>query len=83
MKKTVVSIAGTMMLALLLSCGSTKVDSDDIDSYGDETEATAIPLTAKKSSSQKIDSDPYSKSKIKGSFLNSKNSKSMILQMFI
>ena len=35
MKKTVVSIAGTMMLALLLSCGSTKVDSDDIDSYGD------------------------------------------------
>ncbi|MBB5226289.1 hypothetical protein DYE50_09530 [Treponema ruminis] len=67
MKKTVVSIAGTMMLALLLSCGSTKVDSDDIDSYGDETEATAIPLTAKKSSSQKIDSDPYSKSKIKGS----------------
>lgn len=70
MKKTGAFFAGLMSLALLISCGSTKVDSTDIDSYEDsaseECEATAIPLTTNKSKDSKADSDPYSLKKIKG-----------------
>ena len=68
MKKTVAFFAGSLLLAsLLVSCGSTNnIDSEDSDAYGDELESTAIPLTPQKSTSKKEDSDPYSKSKIKG-----------------
>lgn len=67
MKKTVAFFASALMLAFLVSCGSTKVEAVEDDSYEDETEATAIPLTTQpKSTSTKTESDPYSRSKIKG-----------------
>ena len=57
MKKTVAFFASLAMLALFVSCGST-ANVEPADSYEDETEATAIPLTQKKTTA----SDGYSPS---------------------
>ena len=66
MKKTVFFFAGSLLLALLVSCGSTNnIESEEFDSYEEEVEATAIPLTPPKSASKKQELDPYSKSKVK------------------
>lgn len=66
MKKTVVFFAGLIMLASFVSCGTSKNLEAEADSYGcEELEATAIPLTQKKSSSSKVESDPYARSKTK------------------
>ncbi|MBR1723017.1 MAG: hypothetical protein IJ727_11140 [Treponema sp.] len=68
MKKTVVFfsalLVGGMMLTTLPSCASKSGISEDADSY-DEYEATAIPVTQKKSPEKAKDSDPYSKAKVK------------------
>ena len=67
MKKTVAFFASALMLAFLVSCGSTSnIDSAEEDYYGEEPEATAIPIKAQNSSSKKQNLDPYSREKVKG-----------------